>query len=450
MKKKIIIILLILLIFTILLFLLKPKNKKGDVSVIEATILEVSNNHIKISDSDNVIYTFVGDFDNSLKLGENAKIEYSGKLNKNKELQSVNVISVSSYTENNGIPISWNDNGIFSEFYDKAYKKINMMSLEEKIGQIFLVRLPDENKIADLKKYKFGGYLLFEKDFKNKTKEEVIKMIDEFNKNSNISLLIATDEEGGKVSRLSSNTNLVSTPFRSPSELYQEGGMEAIRKDTIYKTEVLEELGINVNLAPVIDVSTDPNSYMYERTIKQDTSITSSYAKTVIKSSLGSKVSYTLKHFPGYGNNADTHNSSATDNRTYSALMEDDIPPFKAGIKEGAEAILFAHTIVPALDKDNPSSLSATTHNVLRNELGFTGISITDDLDMGAITDNDAIVKAILAGNDLIIVTDYEKAISKVKNAVNNGNLSEEIISKMAFRIIAWKYYKGLMYNIEK
>ena len=158
MKKKIIIILLILLIFTILLFLLKPKNKKGDVSVIEATILEVSNNHIKISDSDNVIYTFVGDFDNSLKLGENAKIEYSGKLNKNKELQSVNVISVSSYTENNGIPISWNDNGIFSEFYDKAYKKINMMSLEEKIGQIFLVRLPDENKIADLKKYKFGGF----------------------------------------------------------------------------------------------------------------------------------------------------------------------------------------------------------------------------------------------------------------------------------------------------
>ena len=69
---------------------------------------------------------------------------------------------------------------------------------------------------------------------------------------------------------------------------------------------------------------------------------------------------------------------------------------------------------------------------------------------MGAITDNDAIVKAILAGNDLIIVTDYEKAISKVKNAVNNGNLSEEIISKMAFRIIAWKYYKGLMYSIEK
>ena len=74
MKKKIIIILLILLFFTILLFLLKPKNKKGDVSVIEATILEVSNNHIKISDSDNVIYTFVVDFDNYLKLGENAKI----------------------------------------------------------------------------------------------------------------------------------------------------------------------------------------------------------------------------------------------------------------------------------------------------------------------------------------------------------------------------------------
>ena len=130
--------------------------------------------------------------------------------------------------------------------------------------------------------------------------------------------------------------------------------------------------------------------------------------------------------------------------------MEDDIPPFKAGIKAGAEAVLVSHNTVPALDKDNPASLSATVHNVLRNELSFTGIIITDDLDMGAITDGNAVIKAILAGNDLIIVTDYESAISRVKDALENGDIGESLIDKMAFRVLAWKYYKGLMYDVLK
>lgn len=339
---------------------------------------------------------------------------------------------------------------MFSEFYEMAYTKLKKLSLEEKIGQIFLVRVPENNKISDLKKYQFGGYLLFARDFTGKTKDEVIKMVDEFQENANIPLLIATDEEGGKVSRLSSNTNLVSSPFKSSSELYKEGGMDLIKKDTINKSETLEELGINLNLAPVVDVSTDPNSYMYERTIKENTSITSTYAKTVIEASKGSKVSYTLKHFPGYGDNADTHKTSATDNRTYSKIMEDDIPPFRAGIKAGAEAVLVSHTIVPAMDKDNPSSLSATTHNVLRNELGFTGIIITDDLAMGAVNVDNAVVKAIKAGNDLLIVTDYESSMKKVKDAIEDGTLSKEAVDKMAFRVLAWKYYKGLMYDVEK
>ena len=292
--------------------------------------------------------------------------------------------------------------------------------------------------------------MLFERDFKDKTKEDVINMINEYQESANIPLLIATDEEGGDVSRLSSNKNIVQEPFKSPSQLYQSGGMDTIREDTIYKSEVLKSLGINVNLAPVVDVATDPDSYMYERTIKESTSVTSQYAKTVIESSKNTGVSYTLKHFPGYGNNADTHTSSTTDNRTYSAIMEDDIPPFKAGIKAGAEAVLVSHNTVPALDKDNPASLSATVHNVLRNELSFTGIIITDDLDMGAITDGNAVIKAILAGNDLIIVTDYESAISKVKDALENGDIGESLIDKMAYRVLAWKYYKGLMYDVLK
>ena len=451
MKKKIIICLSIILFVVLTTFLVKNNTTTTEkTSTMKATVLEVNSDYVRVSDQDNVIYTFMGADDESFEVGKNVEIKYSGTLDKNKETQSASIISAAAYTDDGDVPFSLNDNGMFSQFYQMAYNKLKTMSQDEKIGQIFLVRVPGENQISDLQKYYFGGYLLFERDFKDKTKEDVIDMINEYQESANIPLLIATDEEGGDVSRLSSNKNIVQEPFKSPSELYQSGGMDAIREDTIYKSEVLKSLGINVNLAPVVDVATDPDSYMYERTIKESTSVTSQYAKTVIESSKNTGVSYTLKHFPGYGNNADTHTSSTTDNRTYSAIMEDDIPPFRAGIKAGAEAVLVSHNTVPALDKDNPASLSATVHNVLRNELSFTGIIITDDLDMGAITDSNAVIKAILAGNDLIIVTDYESAISKVKDALENGDIGESLIDKMAFRILAWKYYKGLMYDVLK
>lgn len=453
MDKKVFICIFAIFICMITAVLVNPEAKTTTTkktSSMKATVLEVSSDYITVSDKDNVIYTFLGNGNDSFDVGESISIKYNGKLNKNKEKQTAKVVSVDTYTDEKGVPSAWNDGGIFSGFYEMAYNKLKTMSTDEKIGQIFLVRVPEENKISDLEKYKFGGYLLFERDFKDKTKDEVIKMIDEFQNASKIPLLIATDEEGGKVSRISSNTNLVDTPFKSPSELYKEGGMELIKQDTINKTETLEDLGINVNLAPVVDVATDPDSYMYERTIKEDTEITSEYAKTVIDASKSSKVSYTLKHFPGYGDNADTHEGSSTDNRTYSVLFETDIPPFRAGIKAGAEAVLVSHNTVPALDKDNPASLSVTTHNVLRNDLSFMGIIITDDLEMKAVNEEGVIVKAIKAGNDLLIVTDYESAISEVKNNLENGNLNETLIDKMAFRVLAWKYYKGLMYDIEK
>lgn len=451
MKKKIIICLSIILFVVLTTFLVKNNTTTTEkTSTMKATVLEVNSDYVRVSDQDNVIYTFMGADDESFEVGKNVEIKYSGTLDKNKETQSASIISAAAYTDDGDVPFSLNDNGMFSQFYQMAYNKLKTMSQDEKIGQIFLVRVPSENQISDLQKYYFGGYLLFERDFKDKTKEDVIDMINEYQESANIPLLIATDEEGGDVSRLSSNKNIVQESFKSPSQLYQSGGMDTIREDTIYKSEVLKSLGINVNLAPVVDVATDPDSYMYERTIKESTSVTSQYAKTVIESSKNTGVSYTLKHFPGYGNNADTHTSSTTDNRTYSTIMEDDIPPFKAGIKAGAEAVLVSHNTVPALDKDNPASLSATVHNVLRNELSFTGIIITDDLDMGAITDGNAVIKAILAGNDLIIVTDYESAISKVKDALENGDIGESLIDKMAFRVLAWKYYKGLMYDVLK
>ncbi len=122
------------------------------------------------------------------------------------------------------------------------------------------------------------------------------------------------------------------------------------------------------------------------------------------------------------------------------------MPPFETGIKEGAEAVLVSHNIVKSIDGENPASLSPKIHELLRNELNFTGVIITDDLYMGAVSeDQDAVVKAVVAGNDLIIVTDYEKSIQDVKQGVLEGRINEQTIENMAKKVLAWKYYKGMM-----
>ena len=127
------------------------------------------------------------------------------------------------------------------------------------------------------------------------------------------------------------------------------------------------------------------------------------------------------------------------------------MPPFKAGIDVGAEAVLVSHNIVTSIDNQNPASLSTSVHNLLRNDMNFTGIIMTDNLDMGALsTVDNVVVKAVLAGNDLIITTDYKKDIETLKSAVYNGTISEELIDKLAFRVLAWKYYKGLLFEISK
>lgn len=441
-----------LIIGLFVLFGLHTPTEEISTHQLKGTILSTKDSQITVQDKDNVIYTFEIE-DISSCYGENVMLEYTGLLNKNMELQDVSVINCNTVptVSESGVPNDWNDNGIFKDYYTLAYNQMKKLSLEEKIAQLMLVRYPDTNPVSTLKQYQFGGYIFFEKDFKDKTKDQVKKMINDLQDVSNIPILTAVDEEGGKVVRISSNSNLATEKFASPSELYNEGGFPKIKEDTIKKSSLLKSLGLNLNLAPVVDVTTDSSAYMYDRTLQQDTELTSTYASTVIQVSKGTNVSYTLKHFPGYGNNTDTHINSATDTRTYDEILANDLPPFEAGINVGAEAVLVSHNIVTSIDPDNPASLSPSIHNLLRNQLNFTGIIITDDLSMGATSSiNDVAVKAILAGNDLIITTNYQSDMTTIKNAINNGTLSETTIDKLAMRVIAWKYYKGLLFENQK
>lgn len=328
-----------------------------------------------------------------------------------------------------------------------ANQKLQTMSIDEKIGQLFLVRIPEQGIEEDIQNYQFGGLLYFAKDFKNLTKNEVQNKISNYQSLAKIPMLMAVDEEGGTVSRISSNKNLVADPFLSPSELYQKGGLEAIKEDTIKKTNILSELGLNLNLAPVVDITLNKEDYMYERSLQEDAQTTSEYAQTVIQTSDPTKLSFTLKHFPGYGNNTDTHQGISIDTRDLNTIKQQDLKPFIAGINAQAEAVLISHNIVTAIDSLNPASLSKPVHDLLKNELHFTGIIITDNLDMAGvdIDEETKIYKALTSGNDLLITTDYKNDISIVKKLLSEKVIDEELINEKVVKILAWKYYKKLI-----
>ena len=451
MKKKSIILVLIIIFLLCFLGINNKNNKEEPIintNKLIGTIISISNNKITIQDKNNIIYSFNKDFPKST-IGTKVEITYDGKLNKNQENQNINIkeINIVPITKNeDNIPNEWLDDGILSKYYSKAYNKIKNMTIEEKIGQLLLVRYPNDNQIEIAINNNLGGYIFFEKDFINKTENEVKEMINSIQEKAKIPLLTAVDEEGGRVVRISSNKNLVSERFKSSRVLYLTGGFELIKEDTINKSNILSNLGINVNLAPVVDISTNENDYMYYRTIGEDAKITSKYAKTVINASKKGNVSYVLKHFPGYGNNVDTHNNTAIDNRSYESILNNDLKPFKSGINANAEAILVSHNIVISIDNKNIASLSPSIHNLLRNELDFTGIIITDDLYMDAASKIENVsLKAILSGNDLIITTNYENSINEIKKALDNNEINESLINKLALRNIAWKYYKGLI-----
>ena len=326
---------------------------------------------------------------------------------------------------------------------------LSSMSVEEKVGQMFFVRCPDTGAAEAVSQYKLGGYILFGRDFKGKTAEQVRSDIDSYQSAAGVPLLIGTDEEGGTVVRASSNPNLFPHVCQSPQALYAQGGMDSIIQDARQKSLTLLDLGVNVNLAPVADVSTDPNDFIYDRSFGQDAQATADYVSNVVQAMNAEGIGSVLKHFPGYGNNADTHTGVAIDQRPYETFETSDYLPFTAGIQAGADAVLVSHNVMSCVDSQLPASLSPAVHQELRNTLGFQGVIMTDDLAMEAVaayaTNESAAVMAVQAGNDMIVTTDFQTQIPQVVEAVNNGTIDEDQIDQSVTRILQWKYDLGLL-----
>lgn len=332
---------------------------------------------------------------------------------------------------------------------DKVANLVAEMSTKEKVGQLFLARVPVENALSDIQEYHLGGYLLFGRDVEGKTYDEVQSTIAQYQETSEVPMLIAADEEGGTVSRVSRNSQLVATPFQSPQDLYAQGGWDAITKDTTDKAGILKELGIDAGLFPVADVATDPNAFIYDRTIGQDAKGTAEYVTTVVKALKKAQSGSTLKHFPGYGNNQDSHTDIVTDTRSMTELEDNDLVPFQAGIDAGVDSILVSHNIVNAIDDSVPASVSAPVHDLLRKDMGFDGVIMTDDMDMAGLADfmsqEEAGLKALQAGNDLILSSTYASQIPYVLQAIEDGEYSEKDLDASVTRVLNWKEELGLL-----
>lgn len=328
---------------------------------------------------------------------------------------------------------------------------LSEMTLADRVGQLFVVRRPQDDAVAldALVRYRLGGFTLYACDFEHRTPDEIRALLASYRAAAGISPFIAVDEEGGRVVRASKYPAYRAEPFPSPRELLARGGLNAVAADTREKAGFLLDLGVNFNYAPVCDMSGDPNTFIYDRTAGDAPEQVAGYAATVAEAMNRCRLVGSIKHFPGYGDNVDTHTGIARDDRSRDIFFSRDLAPFRAGIAAGAPVVMVAHNIVSCMDAQCPASLSPAVHKLLRDELGFDGLIMTDSLDMGAITqythDRASAVQAVLAGNDLLCCTTYEKQVPAVLEAVADGTISPARIEESVRRVLRLKLAMGII-----
>lgn len=336
---------------------------------------------------------------------------------------------------------------------DKITRILNKMTLDEKLGQLYFAHSTgnfDQMK-QDVKKYHLGGITLFAPDFTNRTHAKFLNEIRAYQSNSKFGLLIATDQEGGTVTRIDSNSQISKRHFPSPAEIYQQSGLTGIRKEDSTVAKILKQNGINMNFAPVADVALNKDSFIYKRTLEQDYQTTAKYIPIAVKAIQQEHVASCLKHFPGYGDAADTHTGFAQINKPLLKYQTNDLLPFKTGIHAGVDSIMVSHIIIKSIDATKPASLSPAVHHLLRYNLNYHNIIITDDLQMGAIThyankyNTVPDVLALEAGNDMLLGGNYQKNILIIKKAIQNNKISIRQINQSVKRILRLKEKLGIL-----
>ena len=330
---------------------------------------------------------------------------------------------------------------------EKVDKTVESMSQTEKLGQMVMIGIQgtkvDDDSLYMLHQFHMGGVILFDRNMDSP--EQVKQLTSDLQAQSNekVPLFIGIDEEGGDVVRMAEKL----TPPPSQKEIGATGDIEQARTWAIKTAKSLKDMGINVNFAPVADIgSNDKRSY------STDANTVIDFVRAATKGYQQENIIYSLKHFPGIGKGkVDSHVDSSSIDVAKEVLMTEDILPFKTIIDENEPNdyfILVSHLKYPALDEEYPASLSSKIMtDLLRNELGYKGIIITDDMEMGAVANHNDFrsigVKAVKAGVDIVLVChEYQhqqEVYLGLLDAVNSGEISQERIDESVKRIIKVK-----------
>lgn len=343
---------------------------------------------------------------------------------------------------------------------DKIQEKLDFLTLDEKIGQLLIIGFEDsilnDYNIKMIEEYKIGGFILFGRNIIEENQLlDLVNNLKAENKHNSVPLFISIDEEGGKVSRLPNAykklPELKSIGDSNDPDLSYEYGQVLGNR--------LKLLGINLNFAPVLDINSNPNNPVIgNRAFGNTEDLVIDNGIPLFKGIESTGVIPVVKHFPGHG---DTHVDSHIDlpivYKSLDELEQLELKPFKRAIEEDVDMIMVAHILFPKLDDLHPATMSKSIlMDLLRRDLGYNGVIISDDITMGAILENYSIEVASLnflkAGGDLVLICHGEDnpiaVIQFIKDSIKNGDIRLEDIDEKVYRILALKEKYNLEDNI--
>lgn len=339
----------------------------------------------------------------------------------------------------------------------KAEELLSGMTLREKLCQLMIVRpetLTGESPVTAagettrlaLESYPVGG-LIYSVD-NLVTQEQTREMITNTQSYSEIPLFISADEEGGNVGRLMYK---LGTTWVNDMYSYKDMGEDTAYANAYTIGSDMVSCLFNTDFAPVADVWTNPeNTVIGDRAYSDDFTQASELVAAAVRGFTDAGVVCCVKHFPGHGDTStDTHEGAAVVDKSLDELRSGELLPFESGIEAGVDMVMVGHITVTAVD-DEPATISkAVITDLLREELGWDGVVITDSLDMGALAgyDNGEVcVKFLEAGGDILLgVPDIEAALTALETAVTDGRLTESRIDESVMRILTLKIEHGII-----